>query len=66
MPPYIEQRQANVRNFAKVIEEQMAAKNKAAVLKTLGSLTLSLADMEQMKDRHAAYRRSSRPPATAR
>ena len=57
MPPYIEQRQANVRNFAKVIEEQMAAKNKAAVLKTLGSLTLSLGDMEQMKDRHAAYRK---------
>ena len=57
MPKYIEDRQANVRNFAKVIEEQMAAKSKAAVLKTLGSLTLSLGDMEQMKDRHAAYRK---------
>jgi hypothetical protein len=57
MPPYIELRQGNVRNFAKAIEEQMAAKNKAAVLKTLGSLTLSLGDMEQMKDRWAAYRR---------
>ena len=57
MPKPVEDRQANVRNFAKVIEEQMAAKNKAAVLKTLGNLTLSLGDMEQMKDRHAAYRK---------
>ncbi|HEX2542888.1 MAG TPA: hypothetical protein VHM00_17625 [Caldimonas sp.] len=57
VPPYIELRQSNVRNFAKTIEEQMAAKNKAAVLKTLGLLTLSLGDMEGMKDRHAEYRR---------
>ena len=55
-PKALEDRQANVRNFAKVIEEQMAAKNKAAVLKTLASLTLSLGDMEQMKERHLAYR----------
>ncbi len=57
MPKYVEDRQANVRNFAKTIEEQMAAGNKAAVLKTLGLLTLSLGDMESMKDRHAGYRR---------
>jgi len=57
VPPYIELRQANVRNFSKTIEEQMAAKNKAAVLKTLGLLTLSLGDMEGMKERHAEYRR---------
>ncbi|MEO5881509.1 MAG: hypothetical protein ABIQ06_03760 [Caldimonas sp.] len=56
-PKCIEDRQANVRNFSKTIEEQMAAKNKAAVLKTLGPLTLSLGDMEGMKERHAEYRR---------
>ena len=57
VPGYIELRQANVRNFSKAIEEQMAASNKAAVLKTLGLLTLSLGDMEGTKDRHAAYRK---------
>lgn len=57
MPPYIELRQGNVRNFATAIEEQMAAGNKAAVLRTLGTLTLSLGDMEQMKERWAAYRK---------
>jgi hypothetical protein len=56
VPAYIDLRQANVRNFAKTIEEQMAARNKAAVLKTLGLLTLSLGDMEGMKDRYAEYR----------
>ena len=57
VPPYIELRQSNVRNFAKTIGEQMAARKKAAVLKTLGLLTLSLGDMEGMKDRYAEYRR---------
>lgn len=57
VPPYVELRQGNVRNFSKTIEEQMAARNKAAVLKTLGLLTLSLGDMEGMKERHAAYRK---------
>jgi hypothetical protein len=57
MPKPIEDRQENVRNFAKVIEEQMAAKNKAAVLKTLANLTLQLGDLEQMKERYLAYRR---------
>ena len=56
MPKAVENAQANVRNLVKTIEEQMAAKNKAAVLRTLGVLTQSLEFMEGMKSRYLAYR----------
>jgi hypothetical protein len=56
LPTAVENAQANVRNLAKTIEEQMAAKNKTAVLKTLAVLTQSLEFMEGMKNRYLAYR----------
>src|SRR5207237_3293779 len=58
MPKAVENAQANVRNLVKTIEEQMAAKNKAAVLRTLGVLTQSLEFMEGMKSRYLAYRKT--------
>lgn len=57
MPDAVANAQADVRHLVETIEEQMAAKNKAAVLKTLGTLTSSLELMEGMKTRYLAYRK---------
>jgi hypothetical protein len=55
-PPYIDQRQNNVKHLVQVLDEQLKANQKAPAEKTLASLLLALDDMDKFKRFLADYR----------